>query len=240
MKKLIWISLALSILLCACDRTDPPVTTEPIGTTGSDEAVVTTAEPPETLPVGSQLSTKTVSPALGNSVLASYEVLVTGDTDLDALLEAEAAKILARYIPNASSIADLGGTAEYSVKATSIYESEEIVSAVFSGSYAIYYENSEAGGDVLYTVNIDPAANRILETPDVVEYAKIVEALQNGRFDVNPDFSHYDPAYGIYPYVSMETVEGNTRLGVYITKGGMYEEVLGYYISLQDATDFLK
>ena len=240
MKKLTWISLALGVLLCACNRTDLPVATEPTVTTEPDIAVVTTAEPPETKPVERTLEVKAVSPALGNGVLASYEVLTTGDTDLDALLEAEAADILARYIPNASSIADLGGTAEYSVKATSIYESEKIISAVFSGSYAIYYENSEAGGDVLYTVNIDPATNRILETPDVVEYAKMVEAFQSGRFDVKPDFSQYDPAYGIYPYVSLETVEGNTRLGVYITKGGMYEEVLGYYISLQDATDFLK
>ena len=93
---------------------------------------------------------------------------------------------------------------------------------------------------VLYTINIDTVTGKLLETPDIVDYDKMLEAFKNGRFDVVPDFSQYNSAYGIYPYVSVEKNEDALRLGVYVTSSGMYEEVLGYYISPADASDFLK
>ena len=236
MKKIFWILLVCVFAFAACGRTDPPVTTEPPETALPPVTVPTTAEPIETTaPIVTE-----VTHDFGVDVDVKYEVLTLEDEELNAILDARSADILTRYIPNISSIADLGGTAEYDVKLARVYRSETILSAVFSGSYAIYYENSEERGEVLYTVNIDPVSGKLLETADIVDYAKMVAAFQNGRFDASPDFSQYDPAYGISPYVAIETVDGEARLGIYVTKSGMYEEVLGYYISLGDASDFLK
>ena len=64
----------------------------------------------------------------------------------------------------------------------------------------------------------------------------MVEAFASGRFDVSPDFSQYNSEYGIYPYVYLD----ENRLTVCITKSGMYEEVLRYSLSYNDAQDFLK
>lgn len=236
MKKRIWFLLVLVLALTACRREDPPVTTEPPETVLPPITAQTTVAEPET---AEPIVTEKV-PDYGKDVDVKYEVLTLDDEELDAILETRSAEILSRYIPNISSISELGGTAEYDVKLTSVYKSKTLLSAVFSGSYAIYYENSEEGGDVLYTVNVDPVSGKILETPDVVDYAKMVEAFESGRFDVKPDLSQYDSAYGLYPYVAIETVEGKTRLSVYVTHSGMYEEVLGYYISPESASDFLK
>lgn len=236
MKKLFWILLVFVLAFASCRRTDPPVTTDAPATVLPPMTVQTTAEPIETAaPVVTE-----VTHDFGTDVDVKYEVLTLDDAELNAILDARSAEILTRYIPNISSIADLGGTAEYDVKLARMYKREKILSAVFSGRYAIYYENSEESGEVLYTVNIDPVSGKLLETPDIVDYAKMVEAFHSGRFDASPDFSQYDPAYGIYPYVAIETVDGEERLGIYVTKSGMYEEVLGYYISLGDASDFLK
>lgn len=236
MKKLFWILLAFILVFAACRRTDPPTTTDAPETALPPVTVQTTEEPIETTaPIVTE-----VTHDFGTDVDVKYEVLTLDDAELNAILDARSAEILTRYIPNISSIADLGGTAEYDVKLARIYKSDKILSAVFSGRYAIYYENSEESGEVLYTVNLDPVSGKLLETPDIVDYAKMVEAFRGGRFDVSPDFSQYDPAYGMYPYVAIETVDGEERLGVYVTRSGMYEEVLGYYVSLGDASDFLK
>lgn len=237
MKRLVLLFLALLLLLCSCTRTKPAETTEPTAETTAATVILVTTEPVETTTFE---EVKVATPTIGPGVDVKYEVLTLDDAELDSVLEAHSADILKRYIPNISSITENGGTAEYDVKLSSIYKSEQIISAVFSGSYAIYYENSEEGGEVLYTVNIDPATGKMLETPDIVDYEKMVEAFRNGRFDVSPDFSPYNGAYGIYPYVSIETVEGEERLGIYVTKSGMYEEVLGYYVSPESASDFLK
>ena len=236
MKKQIWLLLLLVLTLAACRREDPPVTTEPPETVLAPITAQTTVEATETTePIVTEKA-----PDFGADVDVKYEVLTLDDEELNAILEARSADILSRYIPNISSIGDLGGTAEYDVKLSRVYKSDTLLSAVFSGSYAIYYENSEEGGDVLYTVNVDPVSGKLLETPDIVDYTKMVEAFESGRFDVKPDFSQYDPAYGLYPYVALETVDGKTRLGVYVTHSGMYEEVLGYYVSPESASDFLK
>lgn len=238
MKKFLWILLVPFVMLTACRRTDPPVTTEPPATVLPPVTVLTTAEPP--VSTEPPFVVETVAPEYGDEMDVHYEVLITDDEELNQLLEQAGAAEMARYIPNASSVQENGGTAEYDVVMSSIYKGEEIISAVFSGRYAIYYENSEEGGEVLYTVNIDPKTGRILTTPDIIDYEKMVEAFRSGRFDASPDFSPYNGAYGIYPYVSIEAVNGDKRLCVYVAKSGMYEEVLGYYIPLGDASDFLK
>lgn len=238
MKKLLVLLFVLCVVFCSCKKT-------PVETT----AYETTAEPAETTVVTTELTTvaETTEPAVteitldvGGDVDVKYEVLTLDDEKLNDIVNAHSADILASYIPNISSIKEMGGTAEYDVKLARLYKSDAILSAVFSGTYAIYYENSEEGGDVLYTINIDPVNGKLLETPDIVDYDKMLAAFKDGRFDKVPDFSQYNAAYGIYPYVSVESVEGVLRLGVYVTSSGMYEEVLGYYISPNDAADFLK
>ncbi|MBQ6893143.1 MAG: hypothetical protein IJN48_02965 [Clostridia bacterium] len=236
MKKLLLLLLALCVLLCACKKkpaetTAEQTTAEPLVTTEqiTTEPVVTTE------PIVTEVTLD-----FGDDVDVKYEVLTLADEELNAILDARSADILARYIPNISSIKELGGTAEYDVKLANVYKNEKILSAVFSGTYAIYYENSEEGGDVLYTVNIDPVSGKILETPDIVDYEKMVKAIESGRFDKAPDLSQYNPAYGIYPYVSIETTEDGEHLCLYVTESGMYETVLGYRISLDSASDFLR
>jgi|GEM_PF-1290338 len=236
MKRLILLSLVLLLLLCSCNRTKPAETAEPTTENTSATIVTTENEPAETTFEDIKIATPTIGPGVD----VQYEVLVMEDAELQAILDAESEKILARYIPNISSVTELGGTAEYDVKLKSTYRNDKILSAVFSGEYAVYYENSEEGGEVLYTVNIDVATGKILTTPDIVDYEKMVSAFSDGSFDATPAFSQYTAAYGIYPYVSIEKVDSDVRFCVYITKSGMYEEVQGYYVSLGDASDFLK
>ncbi len=237
MKKVILLVLVLALLLCACRRTKPAETTEAVTT---EPVVVTVLTEDTDVPETTFEDVKVATPTIGPDVDVKYEVLELDDEELQEIIDKRSAEILARYIPNISSISEMGGTAEYDVKLSRIYKSDNIISAVFSGNYAVYYENSEEGGEVLYTVNIDKKSGKLLETPDIVDYEKMVEAFDAGTFDVRPDFSQYNSAYGIYPYVAIETVDGDKRLSVYVTKSGMYEEVNGYYISLDAAKDFLK
>ena len=234
MKKLLLLSLVLCLVLCACGRKKPADDVQETTAQSTEETTVVTTvettEPPVT----------EVTLDIGDGVDVKYEVLVLDNEEIDAIISAQSSKILASYIPNISSIKEMGGSAEYDVKLASLYKSDKIISAVFKGSYAVYYENSEEGGEVLYTINIDPVTGKILDTPDIVDYNKMLDAFKNGRFDKVPDFSQYNEAYGIYPYVSLEKIEEGLRLGVYVTNSGMYQEVLGYYVSLADAQDFLK
>ena len=236
MKKVLWILLALVLALSACRRTDPPVTTDPPETVLPPVTVPITEAPVETAePI---VTEKT--PDFGGDVDVKYEVLTLEDAELNAIIEARSAEILARYIPNISSIGELGGTAEYDVKLARVYKSDTLLSAVFSGSYAVYYENSEEGGDVLYTVNVDPVSGKLLETPDIVDYEKMVNAFEQNWKDRAPDLSQYNAAYGIYPYVSIEATEAGDHLVVYVTESGMHETVEAWYVSLAAANDFLK
>lgn len=234
MKRLLIVSIALTVLLCACRRTTPEETTEAIITEPTTATVLIEQTKP---PVNTTFEdVKVETPDIASGVDVKYEVLEIEDEELQAILDKRSEEILARYIPNISSIAELGGTAEYNVKLESTYKSGNILSAVFSGNYAIYYENSEEGGEVVYTVNIDTATGKILETPDIVDYEKMVETFANGFFDISLDFSQYNSAYGIYPYVYLD----DSRLTVCVTKSGMYEEVLRYSISYSDAADFIR
>ncbi|MBQ5390013.1 MAG: hypothetical protein IIU58_03815 [Clostridia bacterium] len=248
MKKLVWISLALCVLLCACDRKDPPVTTDRVVTT--DPVVTTTAvqttEPPATEPIELSFAVKTVSPALGKGMAVKYEVLTTGDADLDALFEKAAQAEFANHIPNASSVSSNGGSADYEVTMESFYADETIISAAFVGQYSLFYEDSsgmEEGGEVLYTVLVDPVAKKLLTSADIVsDFGKLKDAFTSGKFasyGVPPfadDLSQYRIEYGIYPYVSMDA----DNFYLYIAESGMGEYTTMYSIPRADAADFLK
>ncbi len=236
MKKLLVLLFALMLVFCACRRTTPDETT----VTTEDEPEVTVNTGDVTTNEGTDTSTfedvEVKEPEIAPGVDVKYEVLTLDNEELNAILETRSADMLASYIPNISSVHDLGGTAEYDVKLEGVYKSDRILSAVFSGRYAIYYENSEEGGEVLYTVNIDPVSGRILETSDIVDYDKMVAAFKGKTFDTVPDFSQYNSAYGIYPYVYLD----GENITVFITKNGMYQEVLRYSIPYSEAQDFLK
>lgn len=232
MKRLLIVSLALIILFCSCTRTKPAETTDAVTTDSTTATVIVETTEATTTFEDVKVETPTIAPGVD----VKYEVLTLDDAELQAILDAESEAMLSKYIPNISSVTSLGGTAEYDVKLESVYKGEKILSAVFSGRYAIYYENSEEGGEVLYTVNIDTATGKILSTPDIVDYEKMVKAFGEGDFDITPDFSQYNSAYGIYPYVYLDA----NRFTVCVSKSGMYEEVLRYSISYDDANDFLK
>ena len=253
MKKIFITVLALCTVLSACGQknaeenksvTETTLTsvvtipmkenTDPSGTEETTEEIVPVINPEDTF------VTEKANPEYGDGVDVEYDVITVGNADVDELIASAAAAELKRCIPNASSIEELGGTAEYDVKLSGIYRNDVIVSAVFSGRYAIHYETREDGGEVAYTVNIDPVTGKLLETSDIVDYEKMVEAFENGNFDVKPDFSQYKPDYGIYPHVSLEEIDGELKLGLYINENDMESKVYGYYIALDSAKDFLK
>ena len=242
MKKLLVLFLMLAVVLCACKKPDvtEAITTEQklpttvLPVTEPDMTDATTAATEVTVVVTNE------TPEYGNDVIVDYEIIKIGDEEIDEILKSAGENALKDCIPNISSIEKEGGSAEYNVNLMSMYKGEKIISAVFGGTYTVDYGTSISGGDVLYTVNIDSVTGKVLETPDIIDYEKMLDAYKNGRFDKVPDFSPYNAAYGIYPYVSVEEVEGSLRLGIYVTSSGMYQEVFGYYINPQDAHDFLK
>lgn len=242
MKKLVWLCAALCVVFCACHRNDPPVTTDETVTT---DPAVTTAQTTER---AAELffAAKTVSPSLGKGVAVSYEVLTTGDADLDELVKKAAETEFARYIPNASSVSANGGSADYDVKMESFYADETLICASFSGSYSLFYEDSmgaEESGDVFYTVLVDPKAKKLLSSADIVsDFGKLKEMFAEGKFAAfgtppyADDLSQYRTEYGIYPYVSLDA----DNFYLYISEDGMDGYTTQYSIPRSDASDFLK
>ncbi len=243
MKKFLWLCAVLCAVLCACGRKTPAVTTDvPVTTEDNTSAVTTTgAQPPEL-----SFTTQNVTPSLGRGIAVSYAVLQTGDADLDALFRKAAESEFARYIPNASSIASDGGSAEYTAEMTSFYADDTVICATFSGEYALFYEDStgfEESGDVFYTVLVDPAAKKLLTTADIVgDFAALQAAFADGKFTAfgappyADDLSQYRTEYGIYPYVSLDA----DYFYLFITESGMDGYTTEYSISRADADDFLK
>ena len=241
MKKLVWISLVLCVLLCACKK-DPPVTTDTVITT---DPTVMTVQPTEQ-PIELSFAAETVAPSLGKGVAVSYEVLTTGNADLDALFAKAAEAEFARYIPNASSVSADGGSVDYTVEMTSFYADETVICASFAGAYSRFYEDSfgsEEGGDVFYTVLVDPVANKLLTAVDIVsDFEKLKTAFNDGKFTAfgaepyADDLSQYRTEYGIYPYVSLDA----DSFYLFITESGMDGYTTQYSISRADASDFLK
>ena len=242
MKKLIWLCVALCVVFCACNRKDPPVTTQTAVTTDPVVTTTQTAEPSSAL----SFATETVVPSLGKGVAVSYEVLTTGDADLDALLKKAAETEFARYIPNASSVASDGGSADYTAKMTSFYADETVICATFAGEYSLFYEDSIGSGEsgeVFYTVLADPTAKKLLTAADIVsDFDKLKAAFVDGKFTAfgappyAENLAQYRTEYGIYPYVSLDA----DHFYLFITESGMDGYTTEYSIARADASDFLK
>ena len=243
MKKIIWLCLAVCLLLCACKKTDPPVTTDAVTT--PDCTVKTTEQSTVTEPLETVYAVEKVSPALGEGVAVNYEVLTTEDADLDELLKKAAEAEFSRYIPNASSVADNGGSADYTVELTRFYADETLICATFEGSYSLYYADgagSEESGDVFYTLLIDPVTKKMLSSADIVrDFAGLKAAFADGKFAAfgaapyAENIAQYRTEYGIYPYVALDA----DYFYLYITESGMNEYTTEYSISRADANDFL-
>ena len=138
MKRLLVLLFVCIILFCSCKRTTPVETTDAVVTDDTSVTVIVdTTAPEETIFEDIKVETPTVGPGVD----VKYEVLTLDDAELQAILDAESEAMLNKYIPNISSVTSLGGTAEYDVKLESVYKNDTILSAVFSGNYAIYYEN---------------------------------------------------------------------------------------------------
>ncbi len=226
--------------LFACNKRENPDVT----TTASDTAVSdgTTSNQP----LDPVYSIETVTPNFGDAVQISYAILKTGDAALDEVLLTEAKNELAKYIPNASSISEEGGEAEYTVTATSVYTDERLLSAIFTGSYTVYSAGGsadETSGEVFYTVNIDLAERELLGGDDIFsDFSAFITAFTDGKFEggeSNADYASliapYRPEYDIYPYVCFDS----EYFYVNITETGVTETNTLYKIARTDAAVFL-
>jgi len=231
MKKLLVLLLILCVALSACkkdvaettDITTVPVT-EPETTLQTTE--VTTAE---TLPI----IIDKVTPSVGDNITVEYDILTLADEETNALIEAASKAELARHIPDISMVSENGGSAEYSAEMASVYGDDKIISAIFTGSYAVYYERSEESGDVFYTINIDPTNGKLVYSADIIsDFGKLKDAFDGGRFLPSGGTLKDLSAYNIYPYVSLDAQSVN----IYIEESGTYTV---YSIAKADAKDFI-
>ncbi len=250
MKKLIIASLALCLVLAACNRNKPASTTTEATTEKEITIpVATTTEPVTTEPVEvtseAPYTAVKETPEYGNGVTVEYDVLKLDDEELNDLLKAEADTELARHIPNISSITEDGGTADYYSIMSNLYDGERLISAVFNGAYSVSYGTgaaSESRGTVLYTVNIDKQNGKLLDGDDIIsDFDALKTAFYDGEFSPQgaepfaSDLTQYRTEYGIYPYVSID--ENNFYL--YVFETGAAEFYTVYSISLEAAKDFL-
>lgn len=246
MKKLLLVSFLLCILLCACTRKDPSVTTGDMTTIAPADVTTEGVETTALQPDGLSFTVRTETLSLGKGVAVQYDVLTCGDAELDELLLQLAERELARYIPNASSVSANGGSADYTVKLARLYTDDTIVSAEFSGEYSLFYEDSfgmEESGSVLYTVLVDPKSKKLLTTADVVnDFAKLKQAYADGRFapyglPYAKDLDQYQVEYGIYPYVYLD----DGLIWLYITEyvDGIGNWGTAYSMPREEAADFL-
>lgn len=239
MKKLLLVALVICVAISACKKGDEttaaktsdsvPTTVSPVGETEPPKTEPIVTEPIVTEPLDEEIKKENVTSEIDKDL--EFEVVKFDDEELDAIVMEKSKEVLDGY--NFSAEKEFGAEVYYNVDVASLYRSESIVSAVFRGEYEIISEHSERYGEVVYTINIDPKTGKALETNDIVDYSKMIEAFESGRFDVKPDFTNA-------PYVSVEETDAGVRLGVYVVSGGRYEEVYGYYIAPESAEDFLK
>lgn len=171
----------------------------------------------------------------------TYDVLTLGNAETDAALAAFAEEIFVGYLPNASSLAEAGGSAVYTAELAEIYFEKRLVSAAFAGTYAVTAEDGrETRGEVYYTVNVDRASGRLLSGGDlVVDFDMLADMLVGGRFSPAAlsadDLAQYRPEYDIYPYFRLDAE--NFYVGVNFP--GVAETNSEYAISRADAAAFL-
>ena len=237
------LALALAAALCACKKR-PAETSDstPSGTVGTEP----------TAPAASDTSATTEVPAVRDydivqrteksaALDAAYGILALGDAKTDAALEAYADEMFASYVPNASSLADEGGSATYAAQLAEIYTDEKLVSASFVGMYTITNEDGrETRGEVYYTVNVDRASGRLLSGGDIVtDFDALAAALTGGSFKPGAlradDLAQYRPEYDMYPYFRFD--KENFYVGINFP--GVTETNAEYAISRADAADFL-
>ncbi|MBE6679513.1 MAG: hypothetical protein E7598_03220 [Ruminococcaceae bacterium] len=231
MKKLLVLFLILCVTLSAC-RKNVVETTE---TSASETTVyettvqITEATTAETLPV----TVDKVTPPIGDNITVEYDILTLDDEETNLFIEAASKAELARHIPDISMVSENGGTAEYSAEMASVFGDEKIISAVFTGDYAVYYERSEESGEVFYTINIDPVSGKLVSSEDIIsDFGKLKAAFDSGKFSPNGGELKDLSAYKIYPYVSFDAENVN----IYIEESGTYT---AYSIPKADAIDFI-
>ncbi len=230
MKKLLLLFLILCIALSSCKKdvaetTAATTTAEPIVTTAETTVATTTASLP--------IVVDKVTPSVGDNITVEYDILTLEDEETNKLIEAASKAELARHIPDISMVSENGGTAEYFAEMASVYGNDKIISAVFTGSYAVYYERSEEFGDVFYTINIDPASGNLVDSEELIsDFGKLKAAFDGGKFSPAGGELKDLSAYKIYPYVSLDAENVN----IYIEESGTYT---AYSIALADAKDFI-
>ena len=222
------LALALAAAFCACKR-------KPVETSDSTPSDTVVTEP--TAPAASETSattTDTAQPPAFDTVQrteksaaldAAYGILALGNAKSDAALEAYADEMFASYVPNASSLADEGGSATYTAQLAESYADETLISASFVG---------------MYTVNVDRASGRLLSGGDIVtDFDALSAALTGGRFTPGApsaaDLAQYRPEYDMYPYFRFDA--DNFYVGINFP--GVTETNTEYSISRADAADFL-
>ena len=238
------LALALAAAFCACKR--KPVETSDSSASGTSVTEPTTPATSET----SATTTDTAQPPAFDIVQrteksaaldAAYGILALGNAKTDAALEAYADEMFASYVPNASSLADEGGSATYAAQLAESYADETLISASFVGMYTIINEDGrETRGEVYYTVNVDRASGRLLSGGDIVtDFDALSAALTGGRFAPGApsadDLAQYRPEYDMYPYFRFDA--DNFYVGINFP--GVTETNTEYSISRADAADFL-
>ncbi len=231
MKKLLVLFLILCVTLSACKKDvaeTTHITTAPV-TVPETTIQTTEATTDETLPI----IVDKVKPSVGDNITVEYDILTLADEETNALIEAASKAELARHIPDISMVSENGGSAEYSAEMASVYGDDKIISAIFTGSYAVYYERSEESGDVFYTINIDPTNGKLVDSADIIsDFGMLKAAFDGGRFFPSGGALKDLSAYNIYPYVSLDAQNVN----IYIEESGTYT---AYSIAKADAKDFI-
>lgn len=238
------LALALAAAFCACKK-KPAETSD---STPSD-TVVTEPTVPATTDTSATTTDTAAPPAFdivertekSAALDAAYGILALGNAKTDAALEAYADAMFASYVPNASSLADEGGSATYAAQLAESYADETLISASFVGMYTITNEDGrETRGEVYYTVNVDRASGRLLSGGDIVtDFDALAAALTGGRFAPGApsadDLAQYRPEYDMYPYFRFD--KDNFYVGINFP--GVTETNTEYSISRADAADFL-
>ena len=137
------LALALAAAFCACKR--KPVETSdstPSDTVATEPTAPATSETSATTEVSETKDYDVVQRTEKSAALdAAYGILALGNAKTDAALEAYADEMFASYVPNASSLADEGGSATYTAQLAESYADETLISASFVGMYTIIHDD---------------------------------------------------------------------------------------------------
>lgn len=238
------LAVLLTLGFAACGK--KPAVTSDSGTSASDPIVTTETDAPASSDTTASAVEKPAYDLVRHSTQTaaldcSYDVLTLGDAEIDAALAAFAEEIFVGYLPNASSLAEAGGSAVYTASLAEIYADDALVSASFVGSYAVTAEDGrETRGEVYYTVNVDRTSCRLLSGGDLVtDFDALADMLIGGRFSPGAltadDLAQYRPEYDIYPYFRLDA----EHFYVGVNFPGVTETNREYAVLRADAAEFL-